>query len=181
MVSSVVRTHTNTHTRGRNARGAHNSRGGVGARKLGETTNEREREAAVSSTITGQSQPPWGEESPARRRPFLPRSGCQCRSPRPLSPCTLLGFGSYLRSGPFDPATPLAGGVGSYFHTPGLGRGRERPPAQLQVGASSSNLRVVGRFPKILGDFLLPDATWHLSLWRVSAPAVVREASIFQF
>ena len=149
MVSSVVRTHTNTHTRGRNARGAHNSRGGVGARKLGETTNEREREAAVSSTITGQSQPPWGEESPARRRPFLPRSGCQCRSPRPLSPCTLLGFGSYLRSGPFDPATPLAGGVGSYFHTPGLGT-LEGCPAQI--------LRISGRSTAAAGGILSPCA-----------------------
>ena len=42
-------------------------------------------------------------------------------------------------------------------------RGRERPPAQLQVGARSCNLRVVGRFPKISVIFWLPEATWHLS------------------
>ena len=57
-------------------------------------------------------------------------------------------------------------------------RGRERPPAQLQVGPRSSNLRVVGRFPKILAGFLPPEGTWHLCLSRVSAPAIVPEASI---
>ena len=37
-------------------------------------------------------------------------------------------------------------------------RGRERPPAQLQVGARISNLRVVGGFPKISVIFWLPEA-----------------------
>ena len=65
MASSVVRTHTHTH-----ARKTHNSRGGMSANQQGETTNEREREAAVSSTTTSQPQLPSGGESPARRRPF---------------------------------------------------------------------------------------------------------------
>ena len=60
-------------------------------------------------------------------------------------------------------------------------RGRERPPAQLQVGARSSNLRDIGRISLISADFLAPEATWHLHGSRVSAPAIVREASILQF
>ena len=96
----------------------------MGANKQGETTNEKESEAAISSTTTSQSQPPLGGEIACTTQ-AIPLQWLPVPLPTPsltLQPCTLLGFGSYLRSGPFGPATPLADGVGSYFHTPGLGK-----------------------------------------------------------
>ena len=60
-------------------------------------------------------------------------------------------------------------------------RDRERPPAQLQGGSALSKLGVVGEFASFSGDFLawMTSNSWVQS--RVSAPAIVREASIHQF
>ena len=58
---------------------------------------------------------------------------------------------------------------------------RERPPAQLQEKARTSNLRDIGGFASIWGDFMASRGTRRLNGQRASAPAIAREASISQF
>ena len=82
---------------------------------------KHQRNAAVCSAITGHFRLPR-EKNRLQAAKVSHRARACAASHGPPGPCTLLGPGSYLRSGASDLTTPFAGGIGSYFHTPGLGR-----------------------------------------------------------
>ena len=81
---------------------------------------KHQRNAAVYSAITGHFRLPR-EKNRLQAAKVSHRARACAASHGPPGPCTLLGPGSYLRSGASDLTTPFAGGIGSYFHTPGLG------------------------------------------------------------
>lgn len=91
-----------------------------GPRRQTGLARKHQRNAAVCSAITGHFRLPR-EKNRLQAAKVSHRARACAASHGPPGPCTLLGPGSYLRSGASDLTTPFAGGIGSYFHTPGLG------------------------------------------------------------
>ena len=80
-----------------------------------------------------------------------------------------VGYGGFFRDGS-RPSRPPHGHARCSRRGRTRLRGREKPPAQLQVGARISNLRVAGGFSENLGGFRLPEATRHSVRKCASAP-----------
>ena len=105
------------------------------ARQCGRPGDRPKWHANTSVILLFPVQPRGNGRLPRKNRPQTEsgahrhrhRARASAASHGPPGHYTLLGPGSYLRSsGVFDLTTPFAGGIGSYFHTPGLGPKHEK-------------------------------------------------------
>ena len=99
----------------------HSPRGSAGAPATDRVGTQIPVQCRCFQCDYGAFPPPSREKNRLQAAKVSYRARACAASHGPPGPYTLLGPGSYLRSGASDLTTPFADGIGSYFHTPGLG------------------------------------------------------------